>query len=251
VVYRGTSSSSQAPYAKTTTTSFADSAVALSTMYYYRVAAYDPSGNFSLQSAVVSAAPLPDTTPPTTPTGVKAQALSISTVSLSWSPSTDDTKVTSYQIYRRTSTSSSLQIGGVASTTTAFTDSVGAPSTTYYYTVSARDIAGNTSTLSAAVTATTLADTIAPSMPANLSAVAAPPRTNLSWSASTDNYKVSFYNLYRGTSTANMQIIASPLSTSYSDARATAGVKYYYAVAAQDTSGNISKRSVPVSLIMP
>jgi chitodextrinase len=91
-----------------------------------------------------------DTIAPTTPTGLSASAVSTSAINLSWSPSTDNTAVTGYKIYR-----GGVQIG--TATTNSYSDTGLSANTTYSYTVSAYDGAGNNSTQSTAVSATTQA----------------------------------------------------------------------------------------------
>ena len=174
-------------------TSWADTGLAASTTYSYTVSAYDPAGNGSAQSAAVQATttPLPDTTPPTVPTNLSVTGTSPSTVSLAWTASTENVGVTGYKIYR-----GGVQIGssGVAS----YTDTGLTASTTYSYTVSAYDAAGNNSAQSAAVraTTTTLPDTTPPSVPANLSVTGTSPSTvSLAWTASTDNVGVTGYKI--------------------------------------------------------
>src|SRR5207302_322985 len=84
------------------TTSFTDTSVSASTTYSYTVAAYDAAGNVSAQSSPASAttpAP-PDTTPPTVPTGLRANAVSSSQINLSWTASSDNVGVSGYRVYR-------------------------------------------------------------------------------------------------------------------------------------------------------
>ncbi|MFG2652476.1 cellulose binding domain-containing protein [Streptomyces sp. NPDC048436] len=90
----------------------------------------------------------PDTQAPTVPAGVAVTGTTSSSVSLSWTPATDDTAVSGYDVYR----------DGVKAGTTAsasFTDTGLTASSTHSYTVRAKDAAGNTSAASAPVTATT------------------------------------------------------------------------------------------------
>ncbi|MEU9357563.1 glycoside hydrolase family 6 protein [Streptomyces sp. NPDC048301] len=89
-----------------------------------------------------------DTTAPSVPAGLKVTAKSSSSVSLSWTASTDDTAVTGYDVYR-----GSTKVGSTTATT--YTDSGLSASTAYSYTVRAKDAAGNVSAASAAVSATT------------------------------------------------------------------------------------------------
>ncbi|NUP50347.1 MAG: cellulase family glycosylhydrolase [Catenulispora sp.] len=89
-----------------------------------------------------------DTTPPTAPTQVAVTGTTSTSATLSWTAATDDVGVAGYNVYR----------GGTlagTTTTTSFTDTGLTPSTAYSYTVKAFDAAGNTSSASAAVTATT------------------------------------------------------------------------------------------------
>lgn len=89
-----------------------------------------------------------DTEPPTAPAGLAVTATTSNSVSLSWSASTDNVAVTGYDVYRNG------VLAGNATTRT-FTDTDLAAATEYTYAVAARDAGGNTSALSAAVTATT------------------------------------------------------------------------------------------------
>ncbi|MEU6402489.1 cellulase family glycosylhydrolase [Streptomyces sp. NPDC046985] len=89
-----------------------------------------------------------DTKAPSTPTGLKVTGTTASSVSLSWTASTDDTGVAGYDVYRGAAKAGS-------STGTSFTDTGLTAGARYDYTVRARDAAGNTSPASASVSATT------------------------------------------------------------------------------------------------
>ncbi|MGZ6953201.1 MAG: fibronectin type III domain-containing protein [Acidimicrobiia bacterium] len=84
-------------------------------------------------------------TAPGTPTVTNALATS---VSLAWTPGTDNMGVAGYRVLR-----DGVEVG--YSTTTTFTDSGVAPDTTYSYTVQTVDTAGNTSPSSGAVSTRT------------------------------------------------------------------------------------------------
>src|SRR5213079_2555836 len=116
----------------------------------FTVAAFDAAGNASAPSAPLSVTtpPLADTTAPTTPSGVAASALTSSSLTLSWSPATDNVGVTGYRVYRN---------GTLAASPSATSASITGLSaaTTYSFTVSAVDAAGNASALSAPLSATT------------------------------------------------------------------------------------------------
>lgn len=91
-----------------------------------------------------------DTTPPSAPTNLTATSVTSSTVALSWTASTDNVGVTGYDVYRN-----SALVGTATSTT--YTDTGLTASTHYSYSVVATDAAGNLSTASNTISATTSA----------------------------------------------------------------------------------------------
>ncbi len=139
-----------------TLTTYSDSGLSAATNYSYTVAAYDAAGNNSSQSSSASAttqsAPVSDTTAPTVPTNLSASAVSSSAINLSWSASTDAVGVAGYKIYRNGSLLTTTN-----STATTYSDSGLSASTSYSYTVSAYDAAGNNSSQSSSASATTQA----------------------------------------------------------------------------------------------
>lgn len=90
-----------------------------------------------------------DTTPPTAPT-LAASGTTSSSTNLSWSGATDNFAVTGYDVYQGASL-----VGSTTSTSYAVTSLT--PSTTYSFTVKAKDAAGNNSVSSNTVSVTTLA----------------------------------------------------------------------------------------------
>ncbi|GKX64987.1 carbohydrate binding domain-containing protein [Inconstantimicrobium mannanitabidum] len=65
----------------------------------FSVLAYDADGNYSILSNSIEVSTLQDNIPPTTPTNLICTSKSSKSVSLSWSPSTDNYKVR-YHVYR-------------------------------------------------------------------------------------------------------------------------------------------------------
>ena len=223
------------------TTSFAFSGLTCATTYTLGVAAVDGAGNVSgtatanIATATCPAPPPPDTTPPSTPTGLSASGVTSTSVTLSWTGSTDDVGVTGYQLFR-----DSNQIG--TSPTTSFAFSGLTCATTYTLGVAAVDGAGNVSGTATANVATAACpappppDTTPPSTPAGLSTSGVTQAVaTLSWTASTDDVGVTGYQLFRdgnqvGTSTA----------PSYSYTGLTCATSYTLGVAAVDAAGNVS-----------
>lgn len=120
-----------------------------STTYHYRVVSRDAAG-LSVPSAdlLFTTTPPPDTLPPSAPSGLTAKAASSSQVDLTWTASSDNVKVAGYRIYRN-----GKQVGTTPSPT--YSDKGLTPSTTYSYTISAYDAAGNLSEQSAATSVST------------------------------------------------------------------------------------------------
>ncbi|MDG6105812.1 DUF4832 domain-containing protein [Dactylosporangium aurantiacum] len=87
-----------------------------------------------------------DTTAPSAPSGLTSPAKTSTSVSLSWTASTDNVAVTGYRVLR-----GGTQVG------TTYTDSGLTASTAYTYTVRAYDAAGNVSAASGPLTVTTSA----------------------------------------------------------------------------------------------
>ncbi|MCX4583417.1 carbohydrate binding domain-containing protein [Streptomyces sp. NBC_01481] len=89
-----------------------------------------------------------DTQAPTTPTNLRSTGKSSSSVSLAWNASTDNVGVTGYDVYQGSTRATTV-------TGTSATVSGLAASTSYSFTVRARDAAGNLSPASTAVSVTT------------------------------------------------------------------------------------------------
>jgi chitodextrinase len=96
-VYRGKSL-----IAAVATTDATDTNVQPDLLYCYQVSAVDAANNESARSLEACAqTPRPsDTSPPSTPTGLTATALSASEIKLVWNASTDDVGVAGYKVYR-------------------------------------------------------------------------------------------------------------------------------------------------------
>jgi glucose/arabinose dehydrogenase/chitodextrinase len=177
-----------------------------------------------------------DTTPPTTPTNLSGTGVSVSQINLSWNAATDNVGVTGYKVFRN-----GTQVG--TSATTTFQDTGLTANTTYSYTVSAYDAAGNNSSVSAPASVSTQPDTTPPSVPTNLATqVVSSTQINLSWSASTDNVGVTGYNIYRGGT-----FLKSSTVTPVQDAGLTPGTTYSYTVSSYDAAGNESAQTAAVT----
>ena len=164
---------------------------------------------------------------PTVPLDLAATAVSAGSVTLGWSPATDNVAVTGYRVMRN---------GTPVGTTSqlSFTDGGRTPSTAYNYAVEAYDAAGNDSDPSV-LAVTTPADTQAPTIPGAVSGLPGDGSAALSWAGSTDNVAVTGYRVYRA------NILRTTVATpGFSDSGLVNGTDYLYAVTAIDAAGNES-----------
>ena len=142
--------------ATTSTPGYIDQGLAASTQYQYTVTAYDAAANESPSSSAITATTLAaaDTDAPSIPSGLAASAITSSSITLSWTASTDNTATTGYRIFR-----DSVEIA--TSSGTQYVDQGLTANTQYQYTVTAYDAAANESSASAALTVMTSSTAVA------------------------------------------------------------------------------------------
>ncbi|WP_406303789.1 PQQ-dependent sugar dehydrogenase [Streptomyces sp. NBC_00885] len=189
----------------------------------------------NLDKLTVTASGPADTEKPTPPANLrKDKEPTASTVSLAWDPSTDNVKVTGYDIYQHGQLMKSVDGSALAATVEGLN-----PETSYDWTVFARDAAANVSAASNAVTIATLPappDSEAPSVPGNLRSTGKTATSvDLAWNPSTDNVKVTGYDIYRDGAAAGTSD-----STSTTIAGLKANTAYTFKVRAFDLKGNKS-----------
>jgi chitodextrinase len=93
--------------------------------------------------------------------------------------------------------------------------------------------------------AVTTADLTPPSVPSNPAATAKSPSVvRLTWNASTDNFGVAGYRIFR-----NGSLAGTSSTTEYTDASLTPVTTYSYRVAAYDAAGNESAQSSPSATV--
>lgn len=189
-------------------------------------------GRVNAQKVVAAAKNLvgaPDTTAPTAPTNLTATATSSSEIYLTWTASTDDVGVASYQVYRNNAK--------VATTTSPrYTDTGLLAATPYSYYVTAADAAGNVSGPSNTATKTTLNEGLSFVLGPSVSAKTANSAT-ISWTTNKAATAVIKY----GTSKNNLNLSASAVTAATSQSVTltglTKGTAYYYIVTVTASDG--------------
>lgn len=217
------------------TVSYDDASVEPETEYRYRVDAFDEAGNHSEPSrpARVTTPRRVDDVAPSPPSGLTAEPLGSNAVELSWSPSTDDTGVAGYSIYR-----DGAELQTVDGLTTSFTDEDVEPATTYSYAVRAFDSSGNVSSFSNEVEV--LTDPEDDSEPPTAPVVTVEHTgegVRVLWEASLDNIAVTGYQILRnGVEIQRVDATAGE----YLDTDDLCEGTYTYEVVAFDEAGNES-----------
>ncbi len=125
-----------------TSTSAAITGLSSGTTYAFTVKAKDAAGNVSAASTVLNVTTgTADTQAPTIPAALVVTGVTTTTVSLSWTASTDNVAVTGYDVYQGTTLKTTV-------TTTSTTVTGLTAGTSYTFTVKAKDVAGNVSAAS-------------------------------------------------------------------------------------------------------
>jgi glucose/arabinose dehydrogenase/chitodextrinase len=211
--------------------------------YEIILTATDSSGLQTSTSVLLPVGTVPDTTPPSTVSGLSAGAVNSSQINLSWTAATDNVGVTGYRVEscQGAGCSNFAQIATPAGTTFSNTGLVAGNS--YSYRVRAVDAAGNLGGYSSVASATTPApDITPPSTVSGLTATAAGTgQINLGWTAATDNVGVAGYRVERcsGAGCSNFAQVLTPTGTSVSDTGLAASTSYSYRVRAVDAAGNL------------
>jgi len=207
----------------TTSLSYTNTGLSLGTTYYYKISAYNSSGEGSLSAA---------TSPLGPPLGVSAKAISSDSITVSWFTVS---QATGYNIYRDTIANGNYDNKVETTSSTSYTDAGLSSGVVYYYKVSAYNSTGEGS-LSLYDSAATL-----PDPPFDVSVIAASSGSiTLSWSSV---HGATGYNVYRDISangTFNNKV-GTTSSASYTNTGLSSCVAYYYKVSAYNNSGEGTK----------
>ena len=180
-----------------------------------------------------------DNAAPTWPAGssLTVSAIGVNSVTLNWTPATDNLAVTGYDIYK-----GAQKLNTVAGNVNTYSVTGLTEGTIYTFAVQAKDQAGNISTDGPTITVTTLEapDTTVPTWPAGSSLTASAigvTAVTLNWTPATDNKAVTGYDIYKGTE--KLATVAGNVS-SYEVTGLTAEATYTFAVQAADQANNVS-----------
>ncbi|WP_420075859.1 fibronectin type III domain-containing protein [Streptomyces sp. JL3001] len=185
---------------------------------------------------------------PGAPTGVTAAAGSATSVHVMWSAVSTERGIKVYEVYRGTT-----KVKEVPGAEHMVDVTMLKPSTSYVFTVRARDRDGRLGPPSKTVRATTpkavAADRSAPTRPGKADGRAVGSRAvQLSWSAATDDRDVVSYDIYQGEAKIH-SVGGNQTATVVTGLRP--GTRYSFTVLARDAADNLSPATAAVRLTTP
>lgn len=239
---------------ESTAAEYLDGSVSASTYYAYQVRAFNGAGEFSGLSNTlgVNTPGGVDTESPSAVdslvvSGVSSGSSRTLKVAFKWNPSTDNTGIKAYEIWRNGIKISSTQL-------LTYTDQNVSTYTAYDYSVKVVDIAGNYSSPGNHIIVKLSsyrdygqADLKSPTAPQTLTGnLYDYNHIRLIWKAATDNKGVYGYEIWQ-----NGTRISRTSSLSYTTESLHEGSKFTYYVLAYDAAGNKSAASNMVTLTVP
>lgn len=191
-----------------------------------------------------AASAAPDRKPPTTPTNFRVTGQTLSSVSLAWNPSTDNSGNFAYNL-----AANGLGTLTLSRTATSFTWTSGTypgifPGKTYTFYLSAVDGAGNRSSW-ATVTTTIARDTTPPTAGPVVSATEVGSNyVDLAWTAATDDGPIRFYEVWQDGVPVGGPVTERSVTVRFLQPQTT----YTFQVRACDYGSNFSPFSAPVTV---
>jgi chitodextrinase/flagellar hook assembly protein FlgD len=230
----------------TSGTNYSVSGLTPDTSYTFQIKAKDLADNTSSASNPLVQKTLSSS--PTTPSGMKAKAVTNQSLTITWEPSTDDVAVTGYKVYM-----DGKLIATVGAGTTSYDFSGLTAGKEYMFEIVAFDEAGYHSPKGlyyASTESPKLQDTLAPSVPTGLKSSAMTATGFIvSWASAKDNIGGSGLNHYKIYVNGNASAIEVPADeTSYPFTDLNPNLSYTIEILAEDHIGNKSAKSAPLTI---
>ncbi|QFG33539.1 hypothetical protein F6476_32295 [Pseudomonas umsongensis] len=198
--------------------------------HVFMVRALDPAGNFTDSAELPVTTTIPDITPPSKPTNLRATTVTHTSVTLQWDASSDNVGVLEYEVY--IDGWWFTYVRGTTLTVEGMTEGA-----TYFFKVRALDAAGNGTDSDTLPVTTTKPDTTAPSKPENLIARYSTSSTaRLQWDAASDNVGVVLYEIF-----VNGNFSHTAFGTIAIASGLAGSTEYLFSVRAIDAASNAGK----------
>jgi titin len=227
-----------------TSGSYYDKTVAASTLYLYRVRAFD-AGGYSAYSNIAYASTTGSV--PNAPSNLTASA-SGTTVTLNWFDNSSNE--TAFELLRSTDGSTFLHLASTTASTTAYNDTGVAPGT-YWYRVRAANSSGYSSTTNTATATVSLSLPLDPTgLVASSTTFGTTSVASLQWTDNATNE--SSYTVERGPSPLSFDTTFSGLAVDthvFQDYSVASGQTYFYRVYASNTSGNSGYSNIATTTV--
>src|SRR5256885_4212380 len=225
-------------------TSYDDTGLTPLTSYAYQVATVAAGLEGALsQVAATTTQAAAETSPPTQPGAITVSSITSSSAKLSWSKSSDNTKVEGFRVLRGVpgNPASLPYIWTVDGFKNSYTATALRSGKTYQFGIQALDPDNNLS-LIRTVTFTTASssDTVPPAPPSSGSLSVkkfSPTRIDLTWGAPSSSDVSGYLGLRNGVVVGQVDL---PMRTTYSDNGLAPSTTYSYAIEAVDGAGNVS-----------
>lgn len=225
-------------YGVSSTTEFTDNSVKFETKYNYSVSLVNSYGILSDYSESISITSRKfDTAIPSAPGKLTVTDSTLTSISLTWDESTDDTEVAAYEIYRDL-----VKIGETTSTT--YSDTNLAAGTTYVYSIKAVDITKKISKFSNQVITSTSEGTVADELsPVNLKVnQIGQDFVTLQWSGKTTSTDLT-QTIKEYVISRDGKIIGKSKTPLFTEKKLTPYTEYDYSIAATTLKGLTSSQS--------
>ena len=230
---------------------YSDTGLAASTMYTYRVRAYNSSGD-SAYSNKGTATTLATSPPPAAPSSLTATAASGTQINLLWTANSTNEEGFRIERCQDVGCSNFVEIATVGAGVTSYSNTGLIASTTYRYQVRAFNVGGNSpySNISQATTQ----PPAAPAAPSSLSATAvSSTQINLSWTDNSNNEDGFRIERCEDAGCSNFVEIATVAAgiTSYNNTGLVASTTYRYQVRAFNAGGNSPYSNISQATTQP
>ena len=247
-VYQGTTPGQLADVASSSSATYTARSLNPNTTYYFEIVAADTGHDSSVPSDQIAVTTL---AMPTAPVNVAPTANATTRVTVTWSENvpSNGMPIGSYTVFRGTTATDLAKLS--VTTALKFVDTTASANTTYYYAVEATDTGQDVSPMSATAPATTPQ---MPAAPVNAAATASSAtQFTVTWSENIppNGLPIQSYNVFCGTSAAELTKMAARTGLNYIDGGASPKTTYYCAIEAVDTGQDVSPMTATVQMETP